>query len=110
MFGSLAIKPDEETLGFELFHQTLVSHVFDFLAFYAVLRREFFDAERNVFQSGERLLGDRTVDVGSVHEVQQSGIFDVQITHVNAVGLRALAPRQRNCFAQRLHEAFDRMA
>ena len=50
------------------------------------------------------------MNIGPVHELQQRGIFDIQIARVNAVRLRALAPRQSHRFAQRLNESFDSVA
>src|SRR5215813_15090502 len=104
MFSWLSIKALEQASGFQLAHYTLIYDFSRFFVLQSGFRRELFYSERNVLGFWERTLRDRPLHVGPVHEIQQRGVFHVQVTPIDSIGPRTVLSCQSNGFAKCLDE------
>src|SRR5262249_29209358 len=107
MFSWLSVKALEQASAFQLAQYTLIYDFSRFLVLESRFRRELFDSESNVLGFWERALRDCPLHIGPIHEIQQCGIFDVQVTPIDSIGRRTVLSRQRNGFAKCLDKSFN---
>src|SRR5215510_5221914 len=100
MFSWLSVKALEQASAFQLAHYTPLYDFSRFLVLKSRFRCELFDSERNVLDFWERTLWDYALHVGPIHEVQQRGIFHVEVTPIDSIGRRTVLSRQSNGFAK----------
>src|SRR5262244_2816373 len=107
MFSRLSVKALEQASTLDLAHYTLI---YDFSRFFVLksrFPRELFDSERNVLGFWDRTLWDCALHVGPIHEVQQRGIFHVEVTPIDSISPRTILSCQSNGFAKCLYKPFN---
>src|SRR5262245_52423317 len=107
MFSWLSVKALEQASAFQLTHYTLIYDFSRFLVLESRFRCELFDSERNVLDFWERTLRDCPLHVGPIHEIQQRGVLDVQVTPIDSIGRRTILSCQGNGFAKCLDKSLN---
>src|SRR5262245_30906798 len=107
MFSWLSVKALEQASAFQLAHYTPRNGLSRFLVLESRVRCELFDSERNVRDFWERTLWDCALHVGPIHEVQQRGIFHVEVTPIDSISPRTILSCQSNGFAKCLYKPFN---
>src|SRR5215831_10914348 len=107
MFSRLSVKALEQASTLEFAHYTAI---YDFSRFFVLecrFRRELFNSQRNVLGFRKRTLRDCPLHVGPIHEIQQRGVLDVQVTPIDSIGPRTILSCQGNGFAKCLDKSFN---
>src|SRR5262245_37365216 len=100
MLSRLSVKALEQASALQLAHYTLIYDFGRFLVLKSGVGRELFDPECNVLGFWERTLRDCPLHVGPIHEIQQRGVFDAQVTPIDPIGPRTILSCQSNGFAK----------
>src|SRR5262249_5847746 len=106
MFSWLSVKALEQASAFQLAHYTLIYDFSRFLVLESRFRRELFDSKCNSLSFWEWTLWDCALHIGPVHEIQQRGVFHVQVTPIDSIGPPRSLSCHRNGFEKSLDEFF----
>src|SRR5262247_465396 len=105
MFSWFSVKALEQASAFQLAHYTLIYDFSRFFVFESRFRRKLFDSECYVLGLWERTLRDCPLYIGPIHEIQQHGVFDVQVTPIDSIGPRTILSCQGNGFTKCLDKS-----